>query len=201
MQYAYVGDPVCHITMQMIGPHCNQADLIKITMLWHHSPLFLSLAHCIFTIHSLQQRSQIRFLALFQYHIYYNIMAKLTKTVLVALLLYVACFTHERKFSIATADYHLWACLPFVKQGYQHLGSWCEKVTKKERSDHISHISPLSSDQPSGTLDPLQGGWPTLGFHRSPMLPTMRGLSRVSRAEKDSISGLLLALSDLSKWL
>ena len=25
---------------------------------------------------------------------------------------------------------------------YQQLGSWCEKVTKKEGSDHISHISP-----------------------------------------------------------
>ena len=112
---------------------------------------------------------------------------------------FVACFTHERKF-IRTI-FLLWACSPFMEQGYQYLGSWCEKVTKKERSDHISHISPLSSDQPSGTLDPLQGGWPTLGFHRSPMLPTMWGLSRVSRAEKDSISGLLLALSDLSKWL
>ena len=112
---------------------------------------------------------------------------------------FVACFTHERIF-IRT----IFCCKPvrpLWSKFTNSLGADVKKWLKRRDPTTLFTSLPLSSDQPSGTVDPLQGGWPTLGFHRSPMLPTMRGLSRVSRAEKDSISGLLLALSDLSKWL
>ena len=98
----------------------------------------------------------------------------------------------------------IFCCEPVRPLWSKVTNTWGADVKKwLKRRDPTTLVTslPLSSDQPSGTLDPLQGGWPTLGFHRSPMLPTMWGLSRVSRAEKDSISGLLLALSDLSKWL
>ena len=129
-------------------------------------------------------------------------MAKLTEKSSCSITFVCSLFYTWKEIYNCFSRLFLWACFVLLEQGFTSTwGADLKKVTKKERSDHISHISPLSSDQPSGTLDPLQAGWPTLGFHRSPMLPTMWGLSRVSRAEKDSISGLLLALSDLSKWL
>ena len=129
-------------------------------------------------------------------------MAKLTEKSSCSITFVCSLFYTWKEIYNCFSRLFLWACFVLLEQGFTSTwGADLKKVTKKERSDHISHISPPLFRPTLWHTRPITG-WVANSWV-SPLTNVANNARavRVSRAEKDSISGLLLALSDLSKWL